>query len=184
VIWGEHVSARPHEVADPRVPATRWRAQRSAPPWTASLRRAAWAGLQDSRASGDPRPRQGNQTLHAADGGTRMALAKRRCILPLQGLFASSWYLTSPAVVTSGRRASGRAVYWSRARSSGRGAVLMRPLRSGRGFAYPGKRESSISVRPWVGLLAYASVYPLAQQVGVAHVAGVLLDHSDQRLAK
>jgi hypothetical protein len=28
-------------------------------------------------------------------------------------------------------------------------------------------------------LLAYASVEPLAQQVGVTHVAGVLLDHSD-----
>src|SRR5580700_811286 len=36
---------------------------------------------------------------------------------------------------------------------------------------------------PW-SLLAYASVDPLAQQVGVAHVAGVLLDHSDQRLAQ
>jgi hypothetical protein len=33
-----------------------------------------------------------------------------------------------------------------------------------------------------VGLLAYAPVYPLAQQVGVAHVPGVLLDHVDQHL--
>ena len=32
-------------------------------------------------------------------------------------------------------------------------------------------------------LLAQASVDALAQQVGVAHVAGVLLDHSDQHLA-
>jgi hypothetical protein len=34
------------------------------------------------------------------------------------------------------------------------------------------------------GLLAYASVDPLAQQVDVTHVAGVLLDHSDQHLAQ
>src|SRR5438309_4088854 len=33
-------------------------------------------------------------------------------------------------------------------------------------------------------LLAYASVDPLAQQVGVTHVAGVLLDRSDQHLAQ
>src|SRR6516165_7323948 len=34
------------------------------------------------------------------------------------------------------------------------------------------------------GLLAEASVDPLAQQVSVTHVAGVLLDHSDQHLAQ
>ena len=37
----------------------------------------------------------------------------------------------------------------------------------------------------WLGrLLADASVDPLAQQVDVTHVAGVLLDHSDQHLAQ
>src|SRR6266851_2462460 len=34
------------------------------------------------------------------------------------------------------------------------------------------------------GLLAYASVDPLAQQVRVTEVTGVLMDHSDQHLAQ
>ena len=50
----------------------------------------------------------------------------------------------------------------------------------------PGRHE--VSPDPTVPLegrlLAYASVDPLAQQVGVTHVAGVLLDHSDQHLAQ
>ncbi len=33
-------------------------------------------------------------------------------------------------------------------------------------------------------LLAYASVNPLAQQVGVTEVAGVLVDHFEQHLAQ
>jgi len=33
-------------------------------------------------------------------------------------------------------------------------------------------------------LLADAPVDPLAQQVGVTHVAGILPDHSDQRLTQ
>ena len=37
----------------------------------------------------------------------------------------------------------------------------------------------------WMGgLLAYASVDPLAQQVDVTEVAGVLMDRSDQHLAQ
>jgi hypothetical protein len=33
-------------------------------------------------------------------------------------------------------------------------------------------------------LLAYASVNPLTQQVGVTEVAGVLVDHLDEHLAQ
>lgn len=41
-----------------------------------------------------------------------------------------------------------------------------------------------VRLRGRTGLLAYASVDPLAQQVGVTEVAGVLVDRSDQHRAQ
>src|SRR5215475_8716100 len=63
----------------------------------------------------------------------------------------------------------------------------MEPVRAGPGLPKglpltPGQqRELSLF---GCGLLAYASVDPLAQQVRMTHVAAVLPDHSDQHLAQ
>src|SRR5438270_12147162 len=62
----------------------------------------------------------------------------------------------------------------ARARAAARPSPLLAAVTSAR---RPRRRVST-----W--LLAYASVDPLAQQVDVTHVAGVLLDRSDQHLAQ
>src|SRR5207302_7423422 len=62
--------------------------------------------------------------------------------------------------------------------ASARADANPRPLLA----AVTSARRPRSRVSTW--LLAYASVDPLAQQINVTHVAGVLLDRSDQHLAQ
>ena len=91
--------ARPHSAADPRVPTAGRRARRAAPTRRRSLRRAAWAGLQDSM------PRAALLSIHARVEGTEPSTWEDPSLVQLWGPRYSAYVVAARdlAVFSLGR---------------------------------------------------------------------------------